>query len=119
MCIKQSGGVSFLEGITLKREWKLEKGSRLLRVSVWQNLPQRQLKTLIHRFATKEAARLKLGDREFNVWRVRRLKAVAVFEKRFGGVPPIFKMRKMPVLKSYYITNGIYLWPSSTLTSVN
>ena len=102
----------------MKREWELEKGSRLLRVSIWQNLPQRQLKTLIHRFATKEAVKLKLGSREFNIWRVRRLKAAAIFEKRFSGVPIIFKMRKMPVLNSYYINNGIYLWPSSALTSV-
>ncbi|MDV2963097.1 hypothetical protein RU080_15245, partial [Shewanella algae] len=64
----------------------MEKGSPLLRVFVWQNLPQRQLRTLIHRFATKEAAKLKQGSSEFYVWRVRRLKAVAVFEKRFGGV---------------------------------
>ena len=87
-------------------------------MSIWQSLPQRQLKTLIHRFATKEAARLRLGNREFNLWRTRRLKAVAIFEKRFGGVPTMFKLRKMPVLKSYYIINGIYLWPSSTLSSV-
>lgn len=87
----------------------------MLRVFVWQNLPQRQLRTLIHRFATKEAAKLKQGSSEFYVWRVRRLKAVAVFEKRFGGVPAIFKMRKMTVLKSYYMNNGFYLWPTSTL----
>lgn len=87
----------------------------MLRVFVWQNLPQRQLRTLIHRFATKEAAKLKQGSREFYVWRVRRLKAVAVFDKRFGGVPAIFKMHKMTVLKSYYINNGVYLWPTSTL----
>jgi len=54
-----------------------------------------------------------MGNREFNLWRTRRLKAVAIFEKRFGGVPTIFKKRKMLVLKSYYINNGIYLWPSS------
>lgn len=82
---------------------------------VWQNLPQRQLKTLIHRFATKEAAKLRLGSPEFYIWRVRRLRAVAVFEKRFGGVPATFKARKMAVLKSYYINNGVYLWPTSTL----
>lgn len=52
---------------------------------MWQYLPQRQLRTLIHRFATKEAAKFKLGSPEFYLWRVRRLKAVAVFEKRFGG----------------------------------
>ncbi|QHD55766.1 hypothetical protein GM320_13745 [Shewanella algae] len=91
----------------------------MLRVFVWQNLPQRQLRTLIHRFATKEAAKLKQGSSEFYVWRVRRLKAVAVFEKRFGGVPAIFKMRKMTVLKSYYINNGVYLWPTSTLITKN
>ena len=91
----------------------------MLRVFVWQNLPQRQLRTLIHRFATKEAAKLKHGSPEFYVWRVRRLKAVAVFEKRFGGVPAIFKMHKMTVLKSYYINNGVYLWPTSTLITTN
>lgn len=110
---------SLTELINLKSIWNLEESSPLLRVYVWQNLPQMQLKTLIHRFATKEAAKLKLGRREFYIWRIRRLKAVSVFEKRFGGVPAVFKMRKMTVLKSYHINNGVYLWPSSTLNQGN
>ena len=96
----------------LKNKWKLKKGSELLRVVTWQKIPQKQLKTLIHRFATREAGNLNVGRPEFGLWRVRRLRAVNVYEKRFGGVPEIFKKRKMPVLKSYYVINCKYIWPT-------
>lgn len=77
----------------------------------WQKIPQNQLKTLIRRFATREAGNLNVGHPEFGLWRVRRLRAVDAYEKRFGGVPELFKKRKMPVLKSYYAINSENIWP--------
>ena len=78
----------------------------------WQKIPQNQLKTLIRRFAIREAGNLSVGRPEFGLWRVRRLRAVNIYEKRFGCVPELFKQRKMPVLKSYYVINGEYIWPT-------
>ncbi len=45
--------------------------------------------------------------------------AVWKFSKETTEEPAIFKMRKMTVLKSYYINNGVYLWPTSTLITAN
>lgn len=93
-----------------KRDYKLGKGSQLFKVLVLREINQLQLKSLIQRFATREAKAIRTRG-SFFLWRVRRLRAVAIYEKRFGGVPEIFKTRKLPILKSYYLTNGIYIWP--------
>ncbi len=96
--------------INIRRlDYKLGKESQLLKVAVLRQLPQLQLKSLIHRFATREAKAIRNGGR-FYLWRIRRLRAVDIYENRFGGVPYIFKSRKLPALKSYYINNGVYLW---------
>ena len=96
-------------------KYKLRRGSTLLKVSTFKVLPQRQLKSLIHRFATREAKFLRDGSSHFYIWRMKRLQAVGVYENRFSGAPEIFKKRKMPVLKSYYTGGGTYIWPSSSL----
>ena len=102
--------------INLKQiKYKLNSGSSLLRVAEWESISDRQLKSLIQRFATREAKLMAKGRPSFNVWRNRRLKAVEVFEQRFVEVPEIFKKWKMPMLKSYYINDGKYIWPSSML----
>ncbi len=99
----------------IKSDYKLDVGSDFLKVLIWRQLSQRQLKSFIHRFATREAADLRKGKSSFYLWRVRRLHAAAIFDKRFGGVPEIFTLRKMPVLESYYVNNGVYIWPSLDL----
>ena len=111
-------GVSFTWSmyINLKQlQYKLNLGSSLLRVTEWESISNRQLKSLIQRFATREAKLMSKGKPSFNVWRNRRLKAVEIFEQRFVKTPEIFKLWKMPTLKSYYINNGKYIWPSSML----
>ena len=100
------------------RKYKLGRGSELLRVSSWNQIHQMQLKSLIHRFATREAHSISTG-KPFYFWRVKRLGAVAVYESRFGGVPELFKKRSMPKLKSYYVNNGVYLWPSPKYNALN
>ncbi len=102
--------------INLKQiKYNLNSGSSLLRVAEWESISNRQLKSLIQRFATREAKLMAKGKPSFNVWRNRRLKAVEIFEQRFVKTPEIFKLWKMPILKSYYISNGKYIWPSSML----
>lgn len=91
-------------------DYKLGKESKLFKVLVLKEIHQLQLKSLIHRFATREAKAIRSGD-SFYLWRVRRLRAVGIYENRFGGVPDLFKARKLPVLKSYYVNNGVYIWP--------
>jgi hypothetical protein len=93
----------------------LKKGSELLRVVTWQKIPINQLKTLIRKFAIREAGNLRVGRPEFGLWRVRRLRVMNMYEKRFGCVPDLFKRRKMPVLKSYYVINGEYIWPTQQI----
>jgi hypothetical protein len=102
-------------GLRKKRfNYFLREGSDLLKVTVWRRLPGRQLKSLIQRFATKEArcSRYCAGRYVF-LWRRRRLAAVSEYERRFGEVPGIFKGRKLPPLKSYYMKDGVYVWPTS------
>jgi hypothetical protein len=67
---------------------------------------------LIKRFATRENQARRKGAPTFR-WRCRRLRAVAVFERRFEQVPDIFRKRKLPIRKSYYVHQGTYVWPES------
>lgn len=91
-------------------KYRLGLGSPLLRASVWQAMPFRELKALIQRFSTKENQCFRKG-RAGALWRRRRLAAVAVFEQRYGQAPLLFKQQKLPRLASYYVRKGQYLWP--------
>lgn len=83
-------------------------------------MPPRQLKSLIQRFSTKEVSSIR-NHKPFYVWRVKRLAAVAVFEKRFGegSVSEIFKLRKLPILDSYYVSKGEYIWSEKALSKLS
>ena len=93
-----------------KIDYKLGKESQLFKVLVLNQIHQLLLKSMIQRFATREASAIRKGN-AFYLWRVRRLRAAEIYEKRFGGVPTLFKSRKLPALRSYYINNGVYVWP--------
>ena len=108
-------GVSFTEDIEIKisnLKYKLRPGSALLKVSTWQTLSQRELKSLIQRFSTRESSAVRKCDPKFYFWRLCRFKAVEVYEKRFSETPKIFKSWKLPLLKSYYVKDDQYIWSS-------
>ena len=92
------------------RRYRLLPGSELLRVRYWQKAEANELKGLIKRFATRENHAWKKGKGAL-LWRSRRLKAVAVYEARFEPAPEIFRHRKLPLQKSYYVHGGKYVWP--------
>ena len=50
------------------------------------------------------------GNPRFNFWRKCRLASVEVYENRFVEAPEIFRCWKLPLLKSYYLDKGQYLW---------
>jgi hypothetical protein len=49
------------------------------------------------------------------IWRRRRLGAVIEYERRFEEVPQLFKGHKLPNLRSYYVIDGKYIWPSNEI----
>ncbi|WP_317932337.1 hypothetical protein [Halioxenophilus sp. WMMB6] len=92
-----------------RKDHKLKEDRRLLiSASGLENLPKSQLKLLIHRLARRETEATLKGDR-FYLWRVRRLRAADIYEKRFGGNPDKFKSRKYPMPMFYAIKNRVYL----------
>ena len=92
--------------------FRLKSGSVLLRRSTWIRLDESRLKPLIQRFATRERSRLRYDGVTGFAWKQRRLRAVDVFEARFGPAPPLFRHRGfLPRLRSYYTGGGEYLWP--------
>jgi len=92
------------------RKFKLLPGSELLRAGVWWRVPQGLLKTLIKRFATREELSRRAGKTTY-VWKSRRLRAVAIYESRFERVPDLFRARRLPPRRSYYVQEGKYVWP--------
>lgn len=80
-----------------KSDYKLGKKSQFFKVLVLNQINQLPLKSMIQRFSTREASAIRRGN-GFYLWRVRRLRAVEIYEKRFGGVPGLFTSRKLPVL---------------------
>jgi len=105
--------LALLEILAIKWKYKLLKGSPLLKALIRQQLNKRQLQSLIKRFATREAKLIRQGHASFFIWRSRRISAVHVYKKRYSDVPQLLKKRCMPKLKSYYINNGVYTWPST------
>jgi len=67
----------------------------------------------IKRFATREnRCRRKSKEAKSTYrWRSYRLRAVGVYESRFERVPEIFRNRKLPQMRSYYVRDGRYVWP--------
>jgi hypothetical protein len=94
------------------RDHLLGDGSAVLRVNYWQGAPRGDLMSLIKRFATRENQARRKGAPIFR-WRHLRLRAVAIFEKRFEDVPKVYRMHKLPKMRSYYIHDGRYIWPES------
>ena len=88
----------------------------MLKVATWQTLSQRELKVLIQRFATRESKCILSRDPKFNFWRLCRFRSVAVYETRFCKTPELFTLWKLPLLKSYYVKNGQYIWSSIGLS---
>ena len=91
-------------------KYRLGIGSSLLRVATWEQMDRNELKALIQRFATRESKCSAKAKPTF-LWRRKRLAAITVFERRYGSAPKLFTSYKLPRLKSYYIVNGVYLWP--------
>ena len=89
---------------------RLGSQSPLLRVTRWRILPECELKSLIQRFATRERSCFRRGD-PGSQWRRKRLRAVCVYESRFGEAPEIFKQYTLLNMTSYYYADGVYVWP--------
>lgn len=81
----------------------------LLTVKYWQETTAAELKSLIQRFSTRERNCVTAAKPSF-VWRDRRLEAVSIFQQRFGSVPEVFTHHKLPVMPSYYMKAGEYIW---------
>ena len=94
-------------------KYQLKPGSSLLKVNTWKSLARLELKSLIQRFATRENKCYKNAKPGGALWRRRRLTALAIYASRFGQPPAFFRQRKLPNLRSYYVFNGEYLWPSN------
>ena len=92
------------------RKYALGPGSELLRAAHWARAAQNELKGLIKRFATREENCRRRGAPTFP-WRTRRLNAVAVYEARFERAPDIFRARRLPRMRSYYVHDAKYVWP--------
>src|SRR4051812_6172389 len=94
--------------------WKhgLLPGSEMLRDQYWRTASRAELMSLVKRFATREQ-RCRSACRPAYLWRVRRLRAVAAFEQRFGPVPSLLRSRKLIPLASYYVKDGRYVWPEN------
>ncbi|ACX95537.1 hypothetical protein Hneap_0686 [Halothiobacillus neapolitanus c2] len=91
-------------------KYRLGLGSPLLRRSFWETTDRRQLHILIMRFAQKQHLLSGKAKPSF-IWRRRRLEAVAVFERRFGPVPAVFRAATLPRKLSLYSTEGRHIWP--------
>ncbi len=70
--------------------------------------------TLIKRLATRENQLRKNRKSSFILYRWKRLSAVKLYQHRFGSVPELLAKRSLPNLRSYYINNGVYVWPSNS-----
>ena len=92
------------------RKYLLLPGSELLRSVYWARATKNVLKGLIKRFATRENRCRTKGKSTYR-WRSYRLRAVSVYESRFERVPEIFRNRKLPQMRSYYVRDGRYVWP--------
>ena len=88
----------------------LGPGSELLREAYWRAATQIELQGLIKRFATRENQSRRAGKPAY-LWRCRRLRAVAIFEARFGPVPSVLRARRLAPQRSYYVHKGRYVWP--------
>lgn len=92
------------------RKYRLDDGSSLLRKMHWDSATEKELHTLIMRFARLERRGWKTSNTGFK-WRRRRIDAVAVYEKRFAPVPIPFGGRLLPKKINIYTKDGKHIWP--------
>jgi hypothetical protein len=78
----------------------------------WKVYNYKLIQALIKRLATKENDLLRERSPFFFYYRRKRFSAVEFYTKHYGTVPKIFKVRRLPDIKSFYINNGVYVWPS-------